>query len=322
MSSGQLEKTIKRVRQRIADKQYYEAQQAIKTVAARLIKAQHYDDAIEMLYQGSQELLGAGEGGSGGELSRYLVDTYKTAGTSVNSVSKARVVQLFTMFKPEEPRRKDFIQDAIQWSASGEIKYGDPELHHIFGSAYANEDKPYEAERHLLLGTKESATVLGNLLFDWFADESQLEMAPFFISRAVLGYLSVGNIRDADKSLNIFIERLLASGLSVERQNVTSAAGDSVIVFPQLPLLDFFQLLIKACQRPSQDLFRRLRFRYKDSIKDAGAFDEALDRIGASFFGIKVRNQGNMLQDLMGSLLGGPSGGSSGGPAQIGSALD
>ncbi|KAK9463352.1 uncharacterized protein V1516DRAFT_667538 [Lipomyces oligophaga] len=297
--SANINKTLARVKQRIADKQFYEAQQAIKTVATRYDKLMQYDNAIEILYTGAQELLDAGESSSGSDLARTMLATYKTAGIAVDSVSKARVVQLFNKIRSDDSRRKDLIKDSLEWSGN------DPELMHIFGSSYASEDLPYEAERLLLQGTKQSPVVLANLLFDWYMESPDVDMAAFFISRAVLGYLSVGNIRDASRSLAIFIERLQKSSrASTTAQTVTSSSGDEILAFDDHPLLNFFQLLIKVCQRKNTDLYNRLKFRYQQSIKDAGAFTEALNRIGELYFGIKIRNQANMFSDLMGSLLG------------------
>ncbi|KAK9370058.1 hypothetical protein V1509DRAFT_618422 [Lipomyces kononenkoae] len=308
MSSSKLNKTLERVKQRIADHQFYEAHQALKTVAARYIKLQDYGQAIELLYHGAQELLTAGEGGSGGDLSCYLIDTYKLAKIPCDSASKARVVQLFNLFKEDEPRRKEFVQDVVQWSASfGEVGYGDPELFHVFGSAYASEDQPYDAEKFLLLGTKDSPIVLAQLLYEWFSEDPEVGTAPFYISRAVLGYLTVGNIRGARQALDHYLSNFIASGRTTPPKTL-SVAGDEIVEFAQLPLLNFLQLLIRTCQRQNADLFKRLRFRYKNDIKEAFdcGVDEALAKIGERFFGIAVRTQGNLLQDLMGSLFSGP----------------
>ncbi|KAK9240764.1 hypothetical protein V1525DRAFT_429758 [Lipomyces kononenkoae] len=324
MSSSKLNKTLERVKQRIADHQFYEAHQALKTVAARYIKSQDYGQAIELLYHGAQELLTAGEGGSGGDLSCYLVDTYKLAKIPVDGASKARVVQLFNLFKEDEPRRKEFVQDVVQWSASfGEVGYGDPELFHVFGSAFASEDLPYEAEKFLLLGTKDSPVVLAQLLYEWFSEDPEVGTVAFYISRAVLGYLTVGNIRGARQALDHYLSNFIASGRTTPPKRL-SVAGDDIAEFSQFPLLNFLQLLIRACQRENADLFKRLRFRYKNDIKDAfdGGVDEALAKIGERFFGIPVRTQGNLLQDLMGSLFSGPPGGEQNRPQIQGNDLD
>lgn len=49
-----------------------------------------------------------------------------------------RLVELLREFPPEEPTRKRFIQEMINWSGRfGPLERGDPELHHAAGSVYA-----------------------------------------------------------------------------------------------------------------------------------------------------------------------------------------
>ncbi|KAK9475010.1 uncharacterized protein V1510DRAFT_409773 [Dipodascopsis tothii] len=300
MSTSKLQKTLERVKQRIADKEFYEAQQALRTVVARYVRQGDYEEAVELLFEGTQVVLRAGEGGSGGDLACLLIETFNNGKLGVTASTRAQVVQLFALFRPDEPRRKAFVQAAVQWANK---TGGDRELHHVFGKALAEEDEPYEAEKHLLLGTAASAEVLGQMEFDWFMDDDEDDHAPFYAARAVLGYLAVGSIAGARRALDTFVAALTASGRVAAPEPVTGTVG-SVAVFASEPLLNFFQLLIAACQRPSADLYRRLKAHYRAEIAAAGGLDDALDRIGERFFGIRARTQGNLLQDLMGSFLG------------------
>lgn len=178
------------------------------------------------------------------------------------------------------------------------------------------EGEAYEAEKHLILGTKESATFFAQFLFEWYLEDSDVSTAPYYIARATLGYLVVGNIRDAKRSLLYFTEKLAASPRlastakysTIATQQMTSTVANFTL-FSSIPLLNFYELLILTCQRKNQDLFRRLRAHYKKYIEEAGGLDDALDKIGEKYFDIRVRNQSNMLQDLMGSLFSGSSSG-------------
>jgi hypothetical protein len=68
----------------------------------------------------------------------YLVDVYGKAELEVDSESKGRIFTLLRAFPPDEPTRKRFIGEALAWTAKfGEYEYGDPELHHIAGTLYA-----------------------------------------------------------------------------------------------------------------------------------------------------------------------------------------
>lgn len=55
-----------------------------------------------------------------------------------NYVLTERLIEILREFPAEEPTRKRFIQEMISWSGRfGPIERGDPELHHVAGSVYA-----------------------------------------------------------------------------------------------------------------------------------------------------------------------------------------
>lgn len=59
-------------------------------------------------------------------------------GQWLNGLHPERLVELLREFPPEEPTRKRFIQEMINWSGRfGPLERGDPELHHAAGSVYA-----------------------------------------------------------------------------------------------------------------------------------------------------------------------------------------
>jgi golgi to ER traffic protein 4 len=176
-------------------------------------------------------------------------------------------------------------------------------LHHVAGSLYAEEHDAYDAERHLTLGTKDSVELLARLEYEWYA-EDDLHTAPLYAARAVFPYLLVGNVRDASKSLRLFTSRLSQSNKNLSVQDVKSG-GTEVRLYPSLPLLNFLILLLLAIQKGSADLYRQLKSHYAVHIKEAGAWDEALESVAEMYFGISPPRQGNPLLDMMGSMFGG-----------------
>tara|TARA_R110002060_G_scaffold30535_3_gene41003 strand:- start:1075 stop:1482 length:408 start_codon:yes stop_codon:yes gene_type:complete len=98
---------------RITEGQYYEAQQQTRVVAARYVKSASWDAAIDILFNVSQSLLKAGQGGSGGDLSLFLVDVYRQAELKVDSGSKGKLLALLRLFDSDEPTRKKFIGEMI-----------------------------------------------------------------------------------------------------------------------------------------------------------------------------------------------------------------
>lgn len=307
--TDKIEKIITRLQSRIGEGQYYEAQQQTRVVAARYIKSANWDAAIDILYNVSQSLLKAGQGGSGGDLCVLLVDVYKQAELKPDANSKGRLLTCLRLFESGEPTRKKFVGEMIAWSCKyGEYPAGDPDLHHVAGSLYADEHEPYEAERHLLLGTRDSAEVLTRMEYEWYKEDDS-HTAAAYLARAVLPYLLVANVRAANTSYRTFTSLLSEDkGAGLGMQDVSSGSADAR-VFPSLPLLNFLGLLLLAVQRGSPELFRQLQTKYAANIAETGTWDEALEMIAEMYFGIQRPRQSNPLLDMMGSLFGGGAGG-------------
>jgi len=198
-----------------------------------------------------------------------------------------------------------------RWSKKfGDYPSGDPELHHVVGSLYADEHEAEEAERHLILGTKDSPEVLSRMEYEWYKEDESYT-APLYCARAVLPYLLVANVRAANASYRAFVSALAADNKGLSVQDVSSQGSD-VRIFPSLPLLNFLGLLLLAVQKGTPDLFRQLKNKYAANINElGGTWDTALEMIAEMYFGIQRPRQSNPLFDMMGSLFGGgaPGGG-------------
>ncbi|KUL82357.1 hypothetical protein ZTR_10523 [Talaromyces verruculosus] len=324
--TSKIDKTIARQQEKIAAGSYYEAHQQLRVIAARYLKQSNYDAAAEILTGGAKALLRAGSqqgaSASGGDLAIMLVvEVYNKAEWEISAedaesrARKKRLIELLREFPPDEPSRKRYISEMIGWSSKfGPLERGDPELHHAAGSVYAEENEPYDAERHLVLGTTDSAETLAKLEFEWYTGD-EAHTAAIYASRAVFPFLLTANLRSANKALLIFTSRLSAANPSLASQQVSSTSSD-VRIYPSLPLLNFLNLLLIAVQRGSADLFRDLTRHYAPHIKEVGIWDDALASIGEMYFNIKIPRQGNPLLDMMGSMF---FGGGQGGGNQRGS---
>ncbi|KAI0196521.1 hypothetical protein EV127DRAFT_476580 [Xylaria flabelliformis] len=308
-----IEKIIARLQQRINEGQFYEAQQQTRVVAARYTKAANWTAAVDILYNVAQSLLKAGQGGSGGDLCVLLIDTYKQAELKPDPNTKSKLLTCLRLFDSEEPTRKKYIGEIISWSSRfGEYPAGDPELHHVAGSLYAEEHEAYDAERHLILGTKDSAEVLARMEYEWF-QEDDAHTAALYAGRAVLPYLITANVRAANTSYRIFTSLLSSERQSqLGVQDVSSNSAD-LRVFPSIPLLNFLGLLLLAIQRGSPDLYRQLAAKYAGHLKEVEMWNEALEIIAEIYFGIAKPRQSNPLMDMMSGFFGGGGGASGGG---------
>jgi hypothetical protein len=180
------------------------------------------------------------------------------------------------------------------------------------------EGDAYDAERHLVLGTADSAPVLASLHYTWYRRD-QPHLAAIYASRSVLPYLIVGNLQSANLALQTFTSHLTTTNpqlLAMSQPLESGKSGLSLRIFPSIPLLNFLSLLLLACQKADAGLFRQLAKYYAPHLKDAeGLWSDALANVGEIWFGIRIPRQGgNPLMDMMGSMLFGGGGG--GAPAK------
>lgn len=187
---------------RIKEGDYYEAHQATRTVVNRYVRTKKYDDACQFLSKVAELLARAGESSSASDLILYLIEVYKKAKYPVSPENRGQLVQLVSYLDAgKEPLVKKIAKEALEWSQNAEnAPFGDPELQHVFGVKFAQQSTDsYEAERHLLLGTKDSPRVLAKLLYKWAVQPGSPTDKP---KTSGLNTLTAGNAPNASKDNN------------------------------------------------------------------------------------------------------------------------
>ena len=159
----------------------------------------------------------------------------------------------------------------------------------------------------MIIGTRDSAEILAKMEYTWYK-EGDAHLAPHFAARAILPYLLVGNLRDANASYRIFTKALSADNAGLNVQEVATPNSTSVSVFPSLPLLNFLGLLLLAVRRGAPEVFKGLLSKYATQINET-SWADPLDMIGEMYFGIRKPRQANPLMDMMSGLFGGGGGG-------------
>lgn len=208
---------------------------------------------------------------------------------------------------------KHFLRftDGCRWTSKfGEYPAGDPEIHHVAGSLYAEEHETYEAERHLVLGTKDSAEALFKMEYAWYK-EDEAHTAPSYAARAILPYLLVGNVRAANSCYRLFASALTTDNPSLGVQDVATSSSD-IRIIPSLPLFNFLGLLLLSIQRAAPEVYKGLLSRYATQINEAEDWAEPLEMIGEMYFQIQRPRQSNPLMDMMSGLFGGGGAGGNG----------
>lgn len=308
-NNSKLDRVIARFQKRIEEANYYEAHQTLRTIANRYVNSKSYPDAVQLITHGARAFLTAKQGGEGTDLIFYLLEVYDLAAIAVDDTSVARLIQLLVLVEPQEPNLKDVATGMNNWSVKfGDCKFGDAHLHNAIASKLLEAGMVYEAERYFMLGTAESRGKYVSLLWNWFSQsieddkKDSSSIAGNFLSRLIFNYLFILNINFAVKSRDEFVGQLVANCPQLESEVLEKGETFKMWYFPQIPELNFLQLLLLACQTKDKTLFLKLKEQYKDA---SSKFQSQLEFLGQEYFGIIAPRQSNLLQDMMSGLLGG-----------------
>nr|KJB78898.1 hypothetical protein B456_013G025000 [Gossypium raimondii] len=309
-----VQENIDKLEKAINEGNFYGAQQMYKSISARYVSAERYSEALDLLESGACLQLKHGQVTCGAELAFLFVDTLVKGKIPYNEDILDRVRKIYEVF-PKVPLPSNmsddedvreftealgaaktrlegcssFIRAAIKWSAEfGASRNGDPQLHAMLAEYIYSEstelvgfENMAKVSYHFVRGNnpKKFASTLVNFMSKCYPDEDDIAIA-----RAVLMYLSMGNLRDANCLMN-----------ELKRQ-VESQELD----FPESDLVQFITFLLLTLERDALPLFNMLRVNYKSSIDREPAFNELLDEIAEKFYGVQRRNP---LQGMFGDLF-------------------
>uniref|UniRef100_A0A5B6Z3N5 Golgi to ER traffic protein 4 n=1 Tax=Davidia involucrata TaxID=16924 RepID=A0A5B6Z3N5_DAVIN len=185
-----------------------------------------------------------------------------------------------------------FLKAAIKWSAEfGAPRNGSPELNDMLAEYIYSESPEVDMTRvsfYFVRGEhpRKFASTLVNFMGKCYPGEDDLAIA-----RAVLMYLSLSNLRDANDLMD----------------EVKKQAESKQLDFPKSDLIQFINYLLQTLQRDAFPLFNMLRQSYRSCIDREPAFNELLDEIAEKFYGVQRRSP---LQGMFGDffkMMGGDS---------------
>ncbi|KAG4983994.1 hypothetical protein AAZX31_10G202600 [Glycine max] len=307
------QENIEKLEKVVNDGNYYGAQQMYKSVSARYVSAQRYCEALDILHSGACIQLSHGQVTCGAELALLFVETLGKGKIPYNEEILERLNKIYKSFprvslpqnlwdvddmqqlsenigsaKTRVEGCSSFLKAAIKWSAgNGVNKNGSPELHIMLAEYIFSESPEVDMAKvthHFVRGNnpKKFASTLVSFLGKCYPGEDDLAIA-----RAVLRYLSSGNLKDA----NILMEEIKKQTESAE------------VAFPKTELMQFIAYLLQTLERDALPLFSMLRANFKPSIEREPAFNEMLDDIAERFFGVQRRNPMGMFGDIF-KLMG------------------
>ncbi|CAI0442863.1 unnamed protein product [Linum tenue] len=305
-----VQENIDKLEKVIKDGNCYGAQQMYKSISARYTSVQRFSEALDLLHSGACLQLEKNQVTCGSELAVMFVETLVKAKVPYDDDNLDRVRTIYKLFPqipvPQHLGEEDdvhqlaealaaaktrveccssFLRAAIRWSAEfGPHRSGSPQLHVMLAEYLYSESPELDMAKitlHFVRGDdpKKFASTLVSFMGKCYPGEDDLAIA-----RAVLMYLSVGNMRDANFLLGEVKQQVEAKKLE----------------FPQTDLIYFISYLLQTLQRDAYPLFSMLRSSYKQSIDREPAFNEWLDDIGEVFYGVQRRNP---LQGMFGDIF-------------------
>ncbi|XVE68966.1 hypothetical protein DITRI_Ditri09bG0112600 [Diplodiscus trichospermus] len=305
-----VQENIDKLEKAISDGNSYGAQQMYKSISARYASAERYSEALDLLQSGACLQLKHSQIICGAELASLFVETLVRGKIPYDEDILDRVRKIYKVF-PQIPVPSNlgvdddvqelsealgaaktrvegcssFLRAAIKWSAEfGAHRNGDQPLHMMLAEYLYSESPELDMTRvsyHFVRGNnpKKFASTLVNFMGKCYPGEDDMAVA-----RAVLLYLSMGNLRDA----NCLVDELKRQVASPELE------------FPQSDLIQFITFLLLTLERDALPVFNMLRVNYKSSIDREPAFNELLDIVAEKFYGVHRRNS---LEGMFGDLL-------------------
>ncbi|KAG4202535.1 hypothetical protein ERO13_A05G344400v2 [Gossypium hirsutum] len=277
-----VQENINKLEKVISDGNSYGAQQMYKSISTRYVSAQRCAEALDLLHSGACLQLKHGEVTCGSELAVMFVDALVKGKIPCDPEIVDRIRKIYKLF-PQIPVPSNFaveddvqeltealgaaktrlqscysfLKAAIKWSAEfGADKNGDPQLH----------------------------TMLAEYIYSESPEMCYPGEDDIAIARAILMYLSMGNLQDASSLMEELKKQVQAQELE----------------FPVSDLIQFINLLLLTLEKETLPLFNALRVKYKPSIDREPAFNELVCDIAEKFYGMQRRNP---FQDMFGDML-------------------
>ncbi|WCJ19399.1 Protein GET4 [Euphorbia peplus] len=289
---------------------YYGAQQMYKSISARYSSAQRNSEALDLLHSGACLQLKNNQVICGSELAVLFVETLVKGKIPYDDDTLDRVRKIYELFPrvplPQHVAEDDdvqllsealgaaktrvescstFLKAATRWSAEfGDHKGGSPKLHAMLAEYIFSESPELDMTRisyHFVRSEdpEKFASTLVSFMGRCYPGEDDIAIA-----RAILMFLAMGNLKDANSLMDEIKKQVEAAKLEL----------------PMSDLIQFIIFLLPTLERDALPLFNMLKVNYKSSIDREPVFNELLDEIAEKFFGVPRRNP---LQGMFGDIF-------------------
>ncbi|ODQ46625.1 hypothetical protein PICMEDRAFT_58887 [Pichia membranifaciens NRRL Y-2026] len=316
-----LKKSLARFRERINNGSYYEAQQTIRSITNRYVHSKNYEAAISLLYQSTMILLESKQYDEAADLYLYMLEVLQDENKSVEEFETAdlgKIVNILSTFPNTDANLASLAKDTSKFvNAKVGSDVGLPKINLLLGTKLLQSgvaSQIGQSERYLFLTSDVNALkLIVELEYHTFKAEGKPEDFGLYLSRVVLPYLAIKNVKFAELALKKMLEDFQEDAPSKRFQSVNGmlifeADGDSDLD-DCYKLINFLQLLLALAKRGSKDdtnIFSLILKRYQNVLKGYEGLFERINEIAVTYYNISfIKKQSNLLQDMMGSFLGG-----------------
>lgn len=315
------DRILVKLRNMIANQQYYEAHQLYRTLYFRYRNWGKFRELQELLFEGAILFLNKEQFNSGSDLSSLFLDSLDTDPlvqqilTSPKDRNELyrRIGELFARIPTGTPERMTYAINALKLDAS---KFDVSLIHHNLAIVLFQEKNFPEARYHFLHAGPSSGPECAQMLIEYQVSSASSSEIDLFIVQFVLQVLCLKNgpIRVPDGQQSYDTIRLpaqeSADHRSPQEQLATLTLRFYVEKHPRIggtsppfkyPLINFVWLLLIALPAGQLHVFRLLCDLYAVSLNRDPEFRKYLRRIGENYFGLPVEQ--NRPQGLFGNLL-------------------
>lgn len=279
--------TAAAIERKIADGDFYDAQQMVKSVCRRLCAKGQHDDATKFCVEISQRLCRVQQYDLAVDLGKDLVSMFRDESLPVSDEYIGCVESVLEGIPPYAASEPKFslLKGALAWTkSSSSTPFGSPKLHKVAAKAYWSEKEYGHSQAHLVYC--EDGPGLCSLVKEW-REEGYPGEHDLFALRALLILLVLNDVVTARSFWNAF-------EYSLEP--------------PPEPPVQCGIFLLAACEGKHLDFFRAVRAKYTLVFRRDPTFDSLLDSIEQEVFGVKQQATGigALLESIM--SMGGSAG--------------
>jgi hypothetical protein len=159
----------------------------------------------------------------------------------------------------------------------------------------------YDAERYYILGTQDSASLLGLMEFE-FAGQGYHKDFGYFLARGVLPLLLAGKEAEADLCFDAFSQKLHPG-------SILNSTKDYILT--EFPLFNMVQVIIKMIKSGDGSNYNSLLNQFQNELSFDDYLEQCCESIGKQYFKIGVKEvTPNPLADIFKSMMNNQSSGS------------